>query len=407
MVVGAGVAGLACATDLAAEGFDVTVLEAGDRPGGRMRSDRVEGFVLDRGFQVVNPSYPQVRRRVDLAALDLHQFYPGMLLHGADRRRRIANPAADRRVVRELAGGLPGSARDLAALSAMSVRDALTPARRLKARADESAYASLRGAGMSAEFVDRVLRPFFAGVFLEPELATSSRVLHLVWRSMLRGRASLPVLGVGAVPSQLAGRLPPGCLRLETPVAAVTDDGVALADGQALDAAAVVVATGAREAADLLTMSPLPEMRSVTTYYHVAERTPLGEPAIVIDERMRVLNTVVLTDVCPEYSPDGRALISTSVLGAPSDHADLSLPDVLAELYRADTTAWNLLAEYHIPDALPAMRPPWPLTRTTRLGNGRYLCGDHRATGSVQGAMASGARAAREVLADLLPGGVF
>lgn len=401
MIVGAGVAGLACAMDLAAQDMDVTLVEAGDRPGGRMRSDRLDGFVLDRGFQVFNPSYPQVRKRVAAEPLDLRPFYPGMLLHGPGRRTRIANPAADRRVIRELWGGLPGSARDLAALSAMSARDALVPARRLKSGADEPAYASLRGAGISAQFIDRVLRPFFAGVFLEPDLATSSRMLHLVWRSMIRGSAVLPASGIGAVPAQLAAALPPKCLRLETPVAAVTDEGVALADGGEVPAAAVVVATGPREAAGLVEAIPVPATRTVTTYYHVAGRTPLGEPAIIVDETMRILNTAVLSDVCPEYSPDHRALISTSVLGSSEERGDEPVAEVLAEIYGADTAGWQLLATYHVPDALPAMEPPWPLTRTTRLGGARYVCGDHRATGSVQGAMASGARAAREVAADL------
>lgn len=401
VIVGAGLAGLACAEDLAAQGMDVTVVEAADRPGGRMRSDRRDGFVLDRGFQVFNPSYPQVRKRVATEPLDLRPFYPGMLLHGPGRRTRIANPAADRRVIRELWGGLPGSARDLAALSVMSAHDALVPARRLKAGADESAYASLRGAGISARFIDRVLRPFFAGVFLEPDLATSSRMLHLVWRSMIRGSAVLPASGIGAVPAQLAARLPPECLRLESPVDAVTSEGVVLTDGAELAATAVVVATGPRQAAALLEAIPVPATRTVTTYYHVAERSPLGEPAIVVDEHLRILNTTVLTDVCPDYSRDGRALISTSVLGSPSDHAGLAVHDVLSEIYSTDTSGWRQLATYHVPDALPAMEPPWPLTRTTRLGGARYVCGDHRATGSVQGALASGARAAREVAVDL------
>ncbi|WP_223297234.1 NAD(P)/FAD-dependent oxidoreductase [Catenulispora acidiphila] len=402
VVVGAGVAGLVCAADLVAQGFDVTIVEASDQPGGRMRSDRRDGFVLDRGFQVLNPAYPQVRKRVALAALDLHPFYQGMLLHGAKGRARIANPASDRRVVKDVwNAGLPGSVRDLAALSAMSVRDGALPVRRLKEQRDESAYAGLRGAGLSAEFIDRVLRPFFAGVFLEPDLETSSRMLHLVWRSMLRGRLALPAAGIGAVPAQLADALPAKCLRLETPVAAVTDEGVALADGGEHAAAAVVVATGPRQAAELVPAIPQVATRTVTTYYHVAARTPLGEPAIIVDERMRILNTVVLSDVCPDYSPDGRALIATSVLGAPPEHAELPLPDVLSEIYRTDTVAWELLATYHVPDALPAMLPPWPLSRPTRIAPRRYVCGDHRATGSVQGAMASGARAAREVAADL------
>ncbi|EPD64194.1 hypothetical protein HMPREF1211_03322 [Streptomyces sp. HGB0020] len=139
----------------------------------------------------------------------------------------------------------------------------------------------------------------------------------------------------------------------------------------------------------------------MTTYYHVAPRSPLREPTLLVDERRRFVNTCVLSDVVPQLAPPGSALVATSVLGTDDDKRETAVREAMAEVYGTDTAGWDLLTTRTVPDALPAMPPPQPLSRTTRVARGRYVCGDHRATGSVQGALASGARAAREVLRDL------
>lgn len=420
LVVGAGVAGLTCALDLAAAGLTVQVVEAGDSPGGRMRTDVQDGFRLDRGFQVFNTDYPQVRHRIDANALSLHPFTSGFMLDTPRGRVRVVNPVRAPRLLAEMRPTHLGGLRDLTALAAMCAADLVTPPRRIKQAPDMPMARALTKAGMSPGFVDKVLRPFFAGVFLDADLATSSRVFHLVWRTMLRGRLTLPAEGIGAVPAQLARRLPPGALRLESPVRELGGDSAVLADGTEIAARAIVVATGARAAVQLVPQVRMPAMRSVTTYYHTTPYAPLDEPTLIVDSEMRVLNTVVLSSVCPGYAPRGQALVSTSVFGAADAPGEEAVRRDLALIYRTDTSNWSLVRQYRIEDALPAMPSPWPLIRTSRIlnqdpgdqgsgtpgraGDGRthrYVCGDHRATGSVQGAMASGARAAREVFADL------
>ncbi|MEU2543936.1 NAD(P)/FAD-dependent oxidoreductase [Streptomyces roseolus] len=404
VIVGAGASGLACAADLVAAGVSVRLLEAEETVGGRMRTDRIEGFTLDRGFQVFNTSYPQVKRRVDLRSLRLRPFTPGVLAHTPRGPRRFTDPT---RGPRTGAGPLPVSgvsARDLLALGVLSARDVLMPASWLRSRPDATTLTALADAGLSTEIVESVLRPFLSGIFLEDELETSARFFHLVWRSMLRGTLCLPAGGIGAVPAQLASALPAGVLRTGTPVATLTPDGVALADGAELPARAVVVATGHSAAGALLPGLAVPRGRTVTTLYHVAERSPLPEPTLVVDARRRFLNTCVLTEVHPLYSGDGRALVSTSVLGTPGPAEEAAVTAALGEAYDTDTSTWQPLHRVTVRDALPAMPPPLALSRTTRFAPGRYVCGDHRATGSLQGALASGARAAREVLADLRPG---
>ncbi|MEU9138463.1 NAD(P)/FAD-dependent oxidoreductase [Streptomyces sp. NPDC048404] len=401
LIVGGGLAGLACARDLAGYGFGVRLLEASDGVGGRMRSDPHEGFVVDRGFQVFNTSYPQVRRRLALRELRLRPFTPGVLVHTEDGPLRFEDPTRGRRRPGDLRPGRLAGTRDLIALAALSGRDMLAPAGWLKRGEDRTTRTALAAAGFSEEFVERFFRPFLSGVFLEDQLETSGRVFHLVWRSMLRGTLCLPGAGIGAVPRLLAEALPPDAVRLGTPVTRLTDDGVEVDAGGELAARAVVVATGPGPAARLLPGLDLPDYRVVTTYYHAATSSPLAEPVLLTDTRRRFLNTCVLSEAVRGYAPPGMSLIATSVLGHDQEGREGWLRDALAEVYGTDTSRWDLLTVRTVPDALPAMPPPQPLSRSTRVAPGRYVCGDHRATGSVQGALASGARAAREVAADL------
>lgn len=398
VVIGAGLAGLACASDLVAGGATVRVLEAGDAVGGRMRTDRRAGFLLDRGFQVFNTCYPQVRRRVDLRALQLRPFTPGMLLHTASGPVRFADPTRQPRLAAGIVAGRLAGPRDIAALASLTARDMLVPASRIRHRREQTTLAALRRAGISGDLIERLFRPFLAGVFLEDELETSSRFFHLVWRSMLRGSLCLPRRGIQAVPRQLAAALPPATIRLETAVTQLTGEGVLLSDGTERPADIVVVATGAAAAGRLLPGLRVPPTRTVTTVYHAAPAAPLAEPTLLVDTEREILHTSVLTEVTPGYAGDGRALVSSSVLGGGPD-PEPAVRRRLAALYGADTAGWEHLATYTVEGALPAMTAPHPLIRGCLAGPGRYVCGDHRATGSVQGALASGARAAREVLA--------
>jgi hypothetical protein len=237
-------------------------------------------------------------------------------------------------------------------------------------------------------------------VFAEPDLATSSRFFHLVWRSFLRAAPVLPDEGMGVLPRQLADRLDAGTVRLAEPVAEVRPHAVVTASGERLRARAVVVATDGATAATLVPGLAAPEWNGLTTFYYRTGTPPLDLPVITIDARRGpVVNTAVLSAVAPGYAPREQALICATTLG--TDTSESAVRDHLTRLYRTSTANWELVAAYPIPHALPRMSPPHALRRPVRLEPGLYVCGDHRDTSSIQGALVSGRRTGRSVVTDL------
>jgi phytoene dehydrogenase-like protein len=398
VVVGAGLAGLAAARRLAAAGAEVVVVEAAGAVGGRVATDVIDGFLIDRGFQVYNTAYPESARVLDHDRLDLRRFTPGALVRVGDRLHRVADPrrrplAAPGTVLAPI-----GSPADKIRLALLAGRDALLPAGRLTAAADTSTYDALRARGLSDTMIDRFLRPFLAGVFLEDELTTSSRFFDLVWRTFARGSVCVPAGGMRRIPEQLAAGLPAGTVHLGVEVHAIRP-GEVVTDRGPIRAAAIVVATDPGTAAALLPGLTAPRMNTVTTVYHAAPEPPVAEPTLVLDgERSSpVVNTVVLTEAAPTYSPDERALVSSSVLGL-DPPGDATLRKELERLYGVSTSAWETIATVRVPGALPAAPPPLRLRQPVDLGDGLFVAGDHRDTPSIQGAMVSGRRAATAVL---------
>ncbi|MCW2615073.1 MAG: hypothetical protein JWN08_2067 [Frankiales bacterium] len=391
VVVGAGLAGLACARHLTAAGVEVLVLEAEDAVGGRVRTDVVDGMLLDRGFQVHNTGYPEAQRVLDHEALDLQRFAAGALVRVGERLHKVGHPRKVPTWAPSTVLAPIGSLRDKVLIGRLAAEAALHSPDALLSRPETSTYDALRARGLSDTVIDRFFRPFLSGVFLEDGLATSSRFFDLVWRSFARGSQCVPEGGMGAIPAQLGAGLD---VRLSTPVAS-------LAQVRADHApTAVVVATAARAAAALVPGLGVPAGSSVTTHYHLAPEPPVREPAIVLDgERSGPLaNTVVLTNAAPSYAP-GRHLVSSSVVHG--DASETAVRQHLSLLYGVDASRWEHVATYDVRDALPSQAPPMGrFRRDVRLGGGLYVCGDHRDSASIQGALVSGRRAATALLAD-------
>ncbi|WP_414938258.1 NAD(P)/FAD-dependent oxidoreductase [Amycolatopsis sp. cmx-11-51] len=399
LVVGAGLAGLSAATRLHRSGVRVTVLEAADDVGGRVRTDELDGFRLDRGFQVLLPAYPAIRRLVAVDELRLRKFTRGTIT--ADHRW-LAGPWHGLPAIEGLTRFLARHPSDGVRMAALVSRDFLAPDSVVRKDNQRTTAEEFRRWGLSASTIEKVLRPFLAGVFLDPALSTSSRLFHLLWRSFLRGGGALPSEGMQALPRSLAAGLPTETIRTDSAVAEVTHDGVRTKSGKHLTARAVVVATDGETASQLLPGVEPPEWHAVTTFYYRASAPPLRSPTLLVDGTSGLLiNTAVISEVAPEYAPEGSALIAASVPDRADTHLEAQVRERLAFLYRTDTSAWELLRAYALPRALPVFPAGAPLRRPVRVGDGRYVCGDHRDTPSVQGALVSGQRAATAVLADL------
>ena len=403
IVIGAGLAGLAAAHHLVAGGLKVTVLEAADKAGGRMATDEVDGFRLDRGPQLLNTSYPELSKLPGLRTLPLAPLAPGTHIRAAGRGYRVGDPRGAR-VAFSSARAPIGSALDKARLGTTLNRLAATPTSRLAGRTESTAARALATRGFAPRTVEGYLRPLLAALLHDPELTTSSRVADLVLRGFALGRPCLPAGGAARIPERLAAELPPGTIRFGTRAARVAVNSVRTEDGSELPCRGVVVATDARSAGALLPGLRVPGFHQVTVVHHAAPPAPRREPVLVLDADRRgpVSHTLPVSAIDPTRAPAGRALITSFVLGPPPDgDDDQTIRAHLAELYDTSTDRWELLAVRTDPEAVPAMPAPHDLRRPVRLLAGLYVCGDHRDTSTVQGALASGRRAALSALRDL------
>jgi phytoene dehydrogenase-like protein len=402
VIVGAGLAGLTCARKLHAAGVGCVVLEAGDAVGGRVRTDVVDGFKLDRGFQVFLTAYPTARFWLDYDQLELRSFASGSRVRCAGAMHEVSDPWREPwalwATLRAPVGTLADKVR-IATLRRAARRGSLA---QLWARPETTALAALRAHGFSERMIECFLRPWFGGIFLDPHLATSSRMLEFVFRMFAEGHAALPAQGMQAIPDQLAAGLPVGTVRLRERVARVETGAVYLESGEKITASHVVVATENGAADALLPEVEVSNWRSTTTIYFAAERSPLGPPMLVLNGEGRgyVNNLVVLSDVAPSYAPPGQALVAVSVLGDPAQEERALVEHVREQMrvwFGPEVVNWRWLRSYRLPRALPA-RMPLEHMPPVPVRPGLWVAGDGRTSASIQGAMQSGEAVATQIL---------
>jgi phytoene dehydrogenase-like protein len=406
IVVGAGLAGLCCALQLQQSGLSVIVLEASDGAGGRVRTDRVEGFLLDRGFQVLPTGYPEAQRVLDYLALGLHFFYPGALVRFGGRFHRVADPWRH-----PLEGGLTffssiGSLKDKLLVGRVRARIMAGSVEDLFLRPETTTLEALQKIGFSRNMIDRFFRPFLGGIFFDPELEISSRMFEFVFRMFSLGETALPAGGMGAIPGQLASRLLPGTLRFSHRVDSVAQGGVTLASGERITSRAVVIATEGGEAGRLLGEEQPPGHRSATTLYFATEKSPLSEPLLVLngDGKGPVNSLCVPSVIAPIYAPKGSFLLAASVIGNPregDEQLEKAVRAQLSDWFGPSVDGWRHLRTYRISPALPLQVPPLPnpTQPTVQIHPWLFVCGEYRNAASIQWAMVSGRKAAETAIA--------
>ncbi|MGD9962212.1 NAD(P)/FAD-dependent oxidoreductase [Nocardioides sp.] len=402
LVIGAGLAGLQCARELQAAGREVQVWEASDDVGGRIRTDEVNGFLVDRGFQVLNPAYPAVRRWVDVEALRNKPFGAGIGVRLDDRLAVLANPV---REPGQLAATLRSGLLRPAALARLArwAAPALGRPARLKTGPDLPLREALDKVGLTGDLRTIVDR-FYAGVLLEDGGDTSNEFALLLLRMFALGAPGLPAAGMQALPRQLAQGL---TVRTDTRVQSVVPGGAEVevyADGAAARARTVVVATDPTTAG-ALTPVKAPAMKGVLTWWYAATHLPTSLDLLCVDARTRsggpLVNVAVMTAAAPSYAPPGNHLIQASALLHPGQEppSEAEARKHAGEIFGSSTHGWEVVARHEITHALPTQLPPLKLEQPLASGSRVLVCGDHRDTASIQGALVSGHRAAQHVLA--------
>jgi phytoene dehydrogenase-like protein len=404
-IIGAGVSGLACARMLARAGLPFRIYEASDGVGGRIRSDRVDGFTLDRGFQVLLPSYPEARRVLDYEGLRLRPLYRGADVFFKNRFHRLADPfnhPLD--AFLNLADDfIPWKDKWQTLVLWRESVDTLDIERRLPEMETED---YLRDFGFSEAMVERFFRPFFGGVFLEKDLRTSARMFLFLYSMFRRGGVAIPAAGMQSIPDQLAVALPPGSLLLNTPVSAVRRGEFILATGEVVHADHIILAVSEDAAHRLLPEGcqekPRPGRGTTCLYFTTNQPLP-KEPILCLDGENRgpVNNACILSNAAPELAPPGWHLISTSIVGTPSS-AELHdvVRDQMTRWFGEGALEWQHLRTYQVRNAQPEGRQLklGDEALATVLEPGLYRCGDYVEDVSINGALVSGRKAAEAVM---------
>ncbi|SCX93819.1 Flavin containing amine oxidoreductase [Microbacterium sp. LKL04] len=401
-VVGAGLAGLRAATLLARAGRDVVVVEAQDEVGGRQRTDRVDGFLLDRGFQVINPRYDALARAVDPADLDLRSFPVGVRVVRGARSNVLAHPVRHPGMLpATVAGALSGLVAPADVVGAVRwLLPALVRPASVAHGPDETLHEAWGRAGLTGPLRRSVLEPFLTGVLADDGGETSAAYATLIARLFAVGRPGVPAAGVAVLPRRLAelARAAGAEIRLSHPVDGVTvrSDRVELEGG--VSAREVIVAVGGEHLSQL-TGEPAPPMRGLQTWWFgTGAEAPASALLAVDGERAGpIVNSVVMSRTAPGYAPEGRHLVAASCLLR--DAADeAAVHAQLARMWGDEAASWELLRRDDIPHALPALAPPMRRASPVRLSERVIVAGDHRETPSIAGALVSGERAAAAVL---------
>ncbi len=370
VVIGGGLAGLSAALTLQDAGREVEIHEGSDRVGGRVASDHIDGFILDRGFQLINANYPELKRLNLIGELDFQTASRSIDISLGDKRYSLSDPRTNPfSALNSKTGTLSEKLKFLQYLL-RSVRN------------ENSVGADLERLG---NLYARVLRPFLSGVFLtDPTQIGAVQGKELI-SSFISGKPGLPRLGAGALPALLAKKIK--TIHLNSQVDSITQ----------FSGREVIVATDLTTSAQLLDIPSVPKLASCTTWYHEVPADFSDSNRLLLDGEKRgpVLNSIVISNFVASYAPAGRSLLSTTTIEHTSES---EVRRHLALLWGKETQSWPLIAKYEIPKALPIFAPGTSHATSSKIGDGVYIAGDFRTSASQNGALLSGRLAAQELL---------
>jgi len=397
-IIGAGISGLTAAVYLHQKGYKIQILEASDRAGGRIKTDLIDGFRLDRGFQVLLTEYPETKALLDYKKLNLKRFLPGATVLYDGGQFEIADPFRRPTATFSTLFAPVGSLKDKINTFFLKNKLVNISIPNLFQQPEIETIAQLKKYGFSSKMIDRFYKPFFSGIFLENDLKTSSNMFDFVMKLFSEGDAAIPELGMEEIPKQLVTMLPENSIRYNLKVSAIEKNKIICEDGTILEAYKIIIATEAVGLASSYIPKTKQNFHQVTNVYFEAKIAPTQKAAVVLNaatNKKWANNLTVLSNISNQYAPTGKVLISVSYNGIPAiDDATLAenMKTELKQWYGNQVEDWKLLKTYRINYALPNQEKVSDEVPNSeiKINESLFICGDHLLNGSINAAMKSG-----------------
>ena len=402
VIIGGGISGLTCAKYLNEKGYSFLLLEGSDALGGRVRTDKVDGFLLDRGFQVFLTNYPEAKKILNYNNLDLKYFESGSLVKAEKGFMKMENPFRNKLAYITMAFSSVGSLSDKLKIRKFVNQLAEIPDEDFFEMKAVDTLTFLKNYGWSDRMITNFFKPFFGGVFLENELVTSSNFFQFTFKQFFRGDATIPADGIQAIPEQIAEMIPNNRIRKNARVKGFEGNQIFLEGGEVITADKIVVATDPKTSGILLGDTQKRTYNITTCTYFSAETSPLkGQKFIALNPNRKgvVHNVCVPSDISVRYGSAGKSLISVSTHGIEKlDERNLTnrIKRELFDWFGASVNVWKHLKTYHIPEALVQYRAESE-KQTSKLSENLYRCGDYLAYPSINAAMQTGREVAEMI----------
>jgi protoporphyrinogen oxidase len=398
IIIGAGLSGLSAAVHLHRQGRKVLILEASDRAGGRVKTDLVDGFILDRGFQVLLTAYPEAKKLLNYKDLQLQKMLPGATVLYDGGTFEIADPIRRPMALFSTLFAPVGTIRDKIntlwlknKLQKMSIDEIFN-------QQEQTTLQQLSDYGFSQKMIERFYKPFLSGIYLENQLTTSNRMFDFVMKMFSDGDVAVPAFGMEEIPKQLVSQLPESSIQYHKNVTKIAENTLTLEDGTTFEANQIVIATNANEFTKQFLPNQKTTAQQVTNVYFEARTAPTNKAVVVLNassNKKWVNNLTVLSNVSKTYAPLGKVLISVSYNGlAHVEDSELAenMKKELEQWYGKQVHDWKLIKTYRIDYALPiqdSVKNELSISEI-KISDTLFICGDHLLNGSINAAFKTG-----------------